>query len=138
LGLDNVGVINDTCKLIGIDRLTPDNTPLDDEEVWKDIRNDTTLIFQWESNSAHAYLKQFMSDETIEKVKNKIPNFSMIKWMSFGNGLIRPACASFRKDVAVGEFYDNGLEELNKFLAPEAGHVAMQETIMQFLVKFFG
>ena len=75
LGLDNVGVINDTCKLVGIDRLTPDNTPLDDEEVWKDIRNDTTLIFQWESNSAHAYLKQFMSDETIEKVKNKIPNF---------------------------------------------------------------
>lgn len=138
LGLDNIGVINDTCKLVGIDRLTPDNTPLDDAEVWEDIRNDTTLIFQWESNSAHAYLKQFMSNETIEKVKNKIPNFSMIKWMSFGNGLIRPACASFRKDVAVGEFYDNGLEELNEFLAPEAGHVAMQETIMQFLVKFCG
>ena len=138
LGLDNVGVINDTCKLVGIDRLTPDNTPLDDEEVWKDIRNDTTLIFQWESNSAHAYLKQFMSDETIKKVKHKIPNFSMIKWMSFGNGLIRPACASFRKDVAMGEFYDNGLKELNEFLAPEAGHVAMQETIMQFLVKFCG
>ena len=138
LGLDNVGVINDTCKLVGIDRLTPDNTPLDDEEVWKDIKNDTTLIFQWESNSAHAYLKQFMSDETIEKVKHKIPNFSMIKWMSFGNGLIRPACASFRKDVAAGEFYDNGLKELNEFLAPEAGHVAMQETIMQFLVKFCG
>ena len=138
LGLDNIGVINDTCKILGIDRLTPDNVDLDDMEVWKSIRNDTTLIFQWESNSAQAYLKQFMSDKTIEKAKQNIPNFSMLKWLSFGNGLIRPACASFRDSVASGEFYDNGFDELNKFLAPEAGRIAMQETIMQFLVKFCG
>lgn len=111
---------------------------LDDEEVWKSIRDDTTLIFQWESNSAQAYLKQFMSDETIEKARNRNPNFSMIKWMSFGNGLIRPACASFRDSVAKGEFYDNGFDALNEFLAPESGRIAMQETIMQFLVKFCG
>ena len=138
LGLDNIGLINETCKLVGIDRLTPDNTPLDDKAVWDDIKNDTTMIFQWESNSAQAYLRQFMSESTIETVKTRIPNFSMIKWLSFGNGLIRPACASFRKDVAEGKFYDNGLEEINEFLAPEAGHVAMQESIMQFLVKFCG
>lgn len=138
LGLDNIGLVNETCKLVGIDRLTPDNTPLDDQAVWDDIKNDTTMIFQWESNSAQAYLKQFMSEHTIETVKTKIPNFSMIKWLSFGNGLIRPACSSFRKDVAEGKFYDNGLQEINDFLAPEAGHVAMQETIMQFLVKFCG
>ena len=138
LGLDNVGVINDTCKKLGIERLTPDNVDLEDENVWKSIRDDTTLIFQWESNSAQVYLKKFMSDATIEKAKNKIPNFSMLKWMSFGNGLIRPACASFRDSVANGEFYDNGFEALNEFLAPEAGRIAMQETIMQFLVKFCG
>lgn len=62
----------------------------------------------------------------------------MIKWLSFGNGLIRPACASFRDRVANGEFYDNGMDELNEFLAPEAGRIAMQETIMRFLVKFCG
>lgn len=62
----------------------------------------------------------------------------MLKWLSFGNGLIRPACASFRDSVAKGEFYDNGFEALNNFLAPEAGRIAMQETIMQFLVKFCG
>ena len=49
LGLDNIKIINDTCKMLGIDRLTPDNTPLDDERVWKSIRDDTTGIFQWES-----------------------------------------------------------------------------------------
>lgn len=138
LGLDNIGVINDTCKMLGIERLDPDNVDLDDMDVWKSIRDDTTLIFQWESNSSGQYLKRFMSDRTIEIAKERIPNFSMIKWMSFGNGLIRPACASFRDSVANGEFYDNGLKELNDFLAPEAGRIAMQETIMQFLVRFCG
>lgn len=138
LGLDNIGVINDTCKLIGIDRLTPDNVDLDDAKVWESIRNNTTLIFQWESNSAQQYLRKFMSDQTIKIAREKVPNFSMIKWLSFGNGLIRPACASFRDSVANGEFYDNGFDALNEFLAPEAGRIAMQETIMMFLVKFCG
>lgn len=138
LGLDNIGVINDTCKKLGIERLTPDNTDMEDMNVWRSIRDNTTLIFQWESDSAQHYLKQFMSDETLEIAKSKIPNFSMLKWMSFGNGLLRPACASFRDSVARGEFYDNGFDALNEFLAPEAGRIAMQETIMQFLVKFCG
>lgn len=106
--------------------------------VWRSIRDDTTLIFQWESDSAQHYLKQFMSDATLDIARSKIPNFSMLKWMSFGNGLLRPACASFRDSVAKGEFYDNGFDALNEFLAPEAGRIAMQETIMQFLVKFCG
>lgn len=138
LGLDNIGVINDTCKKLGIERLTPDNTDMDDMDVWRSIRDDTTLIFQWESNSAQAYMRKFMSDLTLSIAQSKIPNFSMLKWMSFGNGLLRPACASFRDSVAKGEFYDNGFDALNEFLAPEAGRIAMQETIMQFLVKFCG
>lgn len=138
LGLDNIGVINDTCKKLGIERLTPDNTDMDDMDVWRSIRDDTTLIFQWESDSAQHYIKEFMSDRTVAIAQKRIPGFSMLKWMSFGNGLIRPACASFRNSVAAGEFYDNGFEELNQFLAPEAGRIAMQETIMRFLVNFCG
>ena len=138
LGLDNIGVINETCKMLGIERLTPDNTDLEDMDVWKSIRDDTTLIFQWESNSAQQYLKKFMSESTLEKARSMIPNFSMLKWMSFGNGLLRPACASFRDSVADGVFYDNGFDALNEFLAPEAGRIAMQETIMRFLVQFCG
>lgn len=138
LGLDNLGVINDTCKTLGIERLTPDNVDLEDMDVWRSIRDDTTLIFQWESDSAQAYIKDFMSDRTLEIARSRIKNFSMIKWLSFGNGLIRPACASFRDSVARGEFYDNGFDKLNEFLSQEAGRIAMQETIMQFLVKFCG
>lgn len=138
LGLDNIGLINDTCKMLNIPRLNPDNVNLEDEKVWEDIVNDTTLIFQWESESAQAYLKKFMSKETLTKVKKRVKDFSMIKWFSFGNGLIRPGCASFRDDVAKGNFYDNGLKELNDFLAQESGRIAMQETIMRFLIKFCG
>lgn len=138
LGLDNVLVINEACKLAGIERITPDNVDLDDMDVWRSIRNDTTGIFQWSSNSAQQYIRKFMSDTTIEIAKQKIPNFSMLKWMSFGNGLLRPACSSYRDEVAEGKFADNGFKELNDFLAPEAGRVCMQETIMMFLVKFCG
>lgn len=138
LGLDNIGIINETCKMLGIERLTPDNVDDMDEDVWKSIRDDTTAIFQWESNSGAQFLKKFMSDSTIAKAKERMPDFSYIKWFSFGNGLIRPGCASFRDSVASGDFYDNGFDELNEFLAPEAGRLAMQETIMQFLVRFCG
>lgn len=138
LGLDNIGIINDTCKMIGLDRFNPDNINLNDDEVWKSIRNDTTLIFQWESESSAKYLKKFMSDSTIEKVRNIIPDFSYIKWFSFGNGLIRPACASYRDEVANGEFSTTGLKELDEFLAPTLGRITMQEDIMRFLVKFCG
>lgn len=138
LGLDNVLIINEACKLAGIERLTPDNVDLEDMNVWRSIRDDTTGIFQWSSNSAQQYIRRFMSDKTIEIARRKSPNFSMLKWMSFGNGLLRPACASYRDSVANGEFADNGFKELNDFLAPEAGHVCMQESIMMFLVKFCG
>ncbi len=138
LGLDNVTLINDTCKLLGIERLTPDNVDLEDMNVWRSIRDDTTLIFQWESESAGHYIKQFMSDEVIKKARMRDADFSMLKWMSFGNGLLRPACASYRDDVAAGNVYDNGLKELNDFLSKEAGHVCMQETIMKWLVNFCG
>mgnify|MGYP005848275265 FL=1 len=138
LGLDNIGLINDTCKMLGIERFTPDNVNLDDVQVWKSIRDDTTLIFQWESDSAQSYLKRFMSDKTLEIAKAHNKNFSYIKWFSFGNGLIRPGCASFRDDVANGDIIVTGFKELDEFLAITFGRVTMQEDIMQFLVKFCG
>ena len=121
LGLDNVKLINETCKLAGIERLTPDNVP-DDEKVWKSIRNDTTLIFQWESDSAARYLKELFSDETVKKIKEKNPNFQYIDLFSVGNGAIRPAGASYREELARGIFRDNGHEALNEFLSPTLGY----------------
>src|SRR5699024_154541 len=104
-----------------------DNVDLEDKDVWESIRDNTTMIFQWESDFAQTYIRKFMSKETIDKVKNRIPNFSMLKWLSFGNGLLRPACASYRNEVAEGRFNDTGLEELNVHLSKTMGYVTMQE-----------
>lgn len=59
LNLDTIELINSTCKLAGIERLTPDNVDIADMNVWNSIRDDTTMIFQWESNSAQDYIKKY-------------------------------------------------------------------------------
>ena len=138
LGLDNVGVINNTCKLAGIERITPDNIPLDDMAVWDEMSKDTTCIFQFESGFASQLLKNMFSKSTIKKIRDKFPDISYLKLMSFCNGLIRPGAASFRDEASRGIFKDNGLKEINDLLGNELGHLCMQESIMKFLVQFCG
>lgn len=48
LRLDTIELINETCKLANIERLTPDNVDISDVKVWNAMRDDTTQIFQWE------------------------------------------------------------------------------------------
>lgn len=136
LGLDNIGLIYKTCDEANIPFATPDNIPADDMNVWNSIRDDTTMIFQWESASATAYLKQLMSDETIEKIKEQNPNASMMDLLSIGNGAIRPAGESYRDKLAQGIYQDNGHEALNEFLAPTLGYLVYQEQIIEFLHTF--
>lgn len=136
LGLDTVGLINQTCDLVGKDRLVPTNTDYNDLAVWEDIREDNTLIFQWESDSAKAYLRQLFSDSTVEKIKKLNPNFSYLDLLSVGNGAIRPAGASYRDELAQGIYRDNGHEALNKLLAPTLGYLVYQEQIINFLHQF--
>lgn len=122
LGLDNIGLIYKTCEAAGIPFATPDNIPSDDIDVWNSIREDTTMIFQWESPSATAYLKQLFSDETIAKIRKNNDSFSYINLLSIGNGAIRPAGASYRDRLAQGIYQDNGHEALNEFMKPTLGY----------------
>lgn len=138
LGLDCVGLIYKTCEAAGIDFLTPDNMDFDDIEVWEDIANDTTLIFQFESEFAGNYLKDILRDSTIKKIKEKNPNFSYIDLMSMANGAIRPAGSSYRNELSQGIYRDNGHPALNEFLAPTLGYLVYQEQIIAFLHQFCG
>lgn len=138
LGLDNIQLINETCKLANIERLIPENTPEDDVKVWKSIRDDSLLIFQWESDSASRFLKTLLSDKTIAKIKEKNPNFRYMDLLSMGNGAIRPAGASYRQALSEGVFRDNGHFALNELLAPTMGYLVYQEQILEFLHKFCG
>lgn len=138
LGLDNVGLIYKTCDLAGIPYLTPDNTPADDINVWNSIREDTTLIFQWESPSATAYLKQLLSDETISRIKEKNPNFSYMDLLSIGNGAIRPAGESYRDKLSHGIYESHNNKELDEFMKPTLGYMVYQCQIIEFLNIFCG
>ena len=137
LSLDNIGLINQTCKLAGIERLTPQNVK-DDINVWNSIRDDTTLIFQFESSFASDYIKDLFSDTTIKKIKQHNPNFSYIDLMSVANGALRPAGESYRDALKQGEVKDNGHEALNTMLASTNGFLVYQEQIIQFLHDFCG
>lgn len=138
LGLDNIGIINKTCELAGIERLTPNNTPSDDMNVWNSIKEDTLGIFQWESDFATSYLKQLLNNDTVSKIQKIYPNFTYMDLLSMGNGAIRPAGASYREQLAKGEFKDNGHPALNEFLAPTLGYLVYQEQVLEFLHSFCG
>ena len=141
LGLENVELINDTCKLAGIQRVTPDNVP-DDEKVWKAIRDNTLGIFQWNGETGSRYIKHLFDDETIRKIKEKFNElnlvFNYMDLFSVGNGAIRPGGASYRDALSEGLFYDNGHNGINRLLAPTLGYLVYQEQIMDFLVQFCG
>lgn len=137
LGLDTIDLINKTCKMVGIPRLNPNNTP-SEEKVWRDIVDDTTCIFQWESDMATSFLRQLFSKDTLERIKKQNPDVSYIDLLSIGNGAIRPAGASYRDMLANGVYKDNGNIEINEFLKSTLGQMVFQEQIMGFLNKFCG
>ena len=138
LALDTIELINDTCKLIGIERFTPDNIRFDDDKVWDSIRDDTTLIFQWESDSAQAYIKQLFSPETINKMAQNGAKIDKITLFSIGNGAIRPAGASYRNELAKGDVRKTGCKPIDDFLADTSGFLVFQCQIIGFLNKFCG
>lgn len=138
LGLDNIEIINTTCESAGIERITPDNVDINDEDVWGSMRESTLGIFQWESDSAFAYYKRLFSPETLKKIKEQNPSISYIDLFSIGNGAIRPSGDSYRDDLANGVFKDNGHISLNEFLKDTIGYLVYQEQIMNWLVDFCG
>lgn len=142
LGLDNVTVNTQACKHIGIPELHMGDIKEDDIEVWKDIANNSTAIFQWGSKSAKAYIKKLLTDENINKFKEYFEKmgveFSLLKIVSMANGAIRPSGASYRDKLTNFEPFDHGDEDLNRHLAGTLGFMIFQEDIMSVLREFCG
>lgn len=138
LGLDNIGVINQTCKAVGIERLSPDTIDFNDDKVYDSILEDTTTIFQMESSTALDYLRRILSKQTFGKLKEQHPEITKFDILKFTNGAIRPSGESFRDLAAQGICGENGLKELDDMLYESLGYCLVQEQIMMFLVKFCG
>lgn len=138
LALDTIELINETCKLAGIERLTPDNVDITDINVWNSIRDDTTQIFQWEGKMGDDYIKKLLSDENIEKLKKADPNIDRMTLLSIGNSAIRPAGASYRDDLANGVVRKTGSKVIDDFLSNTFGYLVFQCQIIEFLHKCCG
>ena len=138
LGLNAVGLINQACELAGIPFLTPDDIDFTDKNIIKDMSEDTTLIFQFESEFAGKSLRQTLSPKTIENIKSQNDNISYLDIMAMVNGAIRPAGESYREDLFNGFYKDNGNKALNDFLKPTLGYLVYQEQIIDFLYEFCG
>lgn len=138
LNLDTIELINETCKLAGIERLTPDNVDINDINVWNSIRDDTTQIFQWEGTTGDRYIKKLLSDENIEKFKEVDENVDRMTLLSIGNSAIRPAGASYRDDLANGIVRKSGSEAIDDFLKPTFGYLVFQCQIIEFLHQYCG
>lgn len=136
LGLDNIELINETCKLAGIERLTPDNVDVNDINVWKSLRESTLGVFQFESDTAYSYVKKLFSDETLKNIRKNVGEVSYIDLLSMANGAIRPSGASYRNQLAEGIPKDNGHPALNEALKDTLGYLIFQEQIMKFLTDF--
>lgn len=138
LRLDTIELINDTCKLAGIERLTPDNVDIADVEVWNSIRDDTTQIFQWEGNTGDSYIKKLLSDENIKRFQEVNENVDRMTLLSIGNSAIRPAGASYREDLASGVVRKTGSKPIDDFLSNTFGYLVFQEQIIAFLHQYCG
>ena len=138
LKLDTIELINETCKLAGIERLTPDNVDINDKAVWNSIRDDTTAIFQWEGTTGDRYIKQLLSESNIQKFKALNPNIDYMTLLSIGNGAIRPAGASYRDDLANGVIRKSGNAAIDEFMKPTFGYLVFQCQIIQFLHEYCG
>ena len=138
LKLDTIELINETCKLANIERLTPDNVDITDVNVWNSIRDDTTGIFQWEGTTGDRYIKQLLSDNNIKAFKAISPNVDYMTLLSIGNSAIRPAGASYRDDLGNGIVRKSGSQAIDDFLKPTFGYLVFQEQIIQFLHGYCG
>lgn len=138
LRLDTIELINDTCKLAGIERLTPDNVDITDVSVWDAIRDDTTQIFQWEGNTGDSYIKKLLSDENIKQFQKVNENVDRMTLLSIGNSAIRPAGASYREDLASGVVRTTGSKPIDDFLSNTFGYLVFQEQIISFLHQYCG
>lgn len=138
LRLDTIEIINETCKLAGIERVTPDNLDITDVNVWNSMRDDTTQIFQWEGDTGNNYIKKLLSDENIKKFQEIDKNVDRMTLLSIGNSAIRPAGASYRDDLANGVVRKSGSKAIDDFLKPTFGYLVFQCQIIDFLHEYCG
>lgn len=124
LGLKNVEIIKDTCKLAGIPYPKSHTINWEDEKVWADMITSPAGIFQFEGDYAFKMLKEF--------IPHKINDMSMV------NAALRPSGASYRDRLLAHEVNKNPSEIIDELLKDNLGFLIYQEDTIAFLQNICG
>ena len=124
LGLKNVEIIKDTCKLAGIPYPKSHTINWEDQNVWADMITSPAGIFQFEGDYAFKMLKEF--------IPHKINDMSMV------NAALRPSGASYRDRLLAHEVNKNPSEIIDELLKDNLGFLIYQEDTIAFLQNICG
>ena len=131
-------IINTTCKLAGIDRVSAKTVDIEDDNVWRSIQNDTDLIFQVSGNFGSKTIGKIFSPQSMRNIFSKLKNFTRMDLFSFTNALLRPCGKSVYEDATNGIAHITGIKEIDDTFESELGYPLFQETQMEFVMKFCG
>jgi len=124
LGLKNIKIIKDTCKLAGIKYPLSHEINWEDKNVWNDIITSKVGIFQFESHFAFSLMKQYKPQ--------RINDLSLI------NAALRPSGTSYRDRLIAKEFNKNPSEQIDELLKENNGFLVFQEDTIKFLQDICG
>lgn len=124
LGLKNVQIISDSCKLANIPYPKSNEINWDDQKVWKDILKCPQGIFQFEGAFAFQMLCEF-------KPKN-------IFDMSLVTAALRPSGSSYRDKLMKKELHKNPSTIIDDMLSDNYGFLIYQEDTIKFLKDICG
>jgi DNA polymerase III subunit alpha len=124
LGLKNVAIIKDTCKLLNIPYPKSHKINWNDKNVWDDIITSSVGIFQFEGNYAFKLLKDFSPQ--------KLNDLSLV------NASLRPSGASYRDELIAHKFHNNPSSEIDDLLKDNYGYLVFQEDTIKFLTQICG
>lgn len=124
LGLQNIQIIRDTCRLANIPYPKSNEINWNDENVWADMITSPVGIFQFESDYAFKCLQDFKP--------------TMINHMSLVNAAIRPSGESYRERLFNHEVNHNPSEQIDELLKDNNGFLVFQEDVIKFLQDICG
>ena len=124
LGLQNVQIIRDTCRLANIPYPKSNEINWNDEKVWKDMITSPVGLFQFESDYAFKCLQNFKP--------------TMLNHMSLVNAAIRPSGESYRDRLFNHETNHNPSEQIDELLKDNNGFLVFQEDVIKFLQDICG
>lgn len=124
LGLKNIEIIDDCCKLAGIPYPKSHLVNWEDNDVWIHMSDSPVGIFQFESKFAFDSMKKF--------------NCRFVNDLSLVNASIRPSGESYRDKLLAREANKNPSELIDELLAANNGWLCFQEDTIKFLTNICG